>query len=267
MPFVNNNGVRIHYEVEGSGTPLVLQHGITRNIERWRLYGYTGELGKDYQLILVDARGHGESDKPHDTAAYRPELMAGDIIAVMDELGVKKAHYYGYSMGAAIGYKGIARYALPRFYSLVLGGFGPYAAFTEAEKKSLQSYIDKFKMAAENGMEAYLAYLVKRDGPLPPGERERQMANDPKSLLAVASALFSWPPAGDILKNIKIPCLCYAGEADAFYPNAKKGAENLPDATFFSLPGLAHSETLARSDLVLPHVKKFLAEVSKNIKS
>ncbi len=68
MPYVDNNGTRIHYHVEGEGQPLVLQHGFTSSIKNWYANGYVEQLAKEYQLIMVDARGHGNSDKPHDTA-------------------------------------------------------------------------------------------------------------------------------------------------------------------------------------------------------
>jgi pimeloyl-ACP methyl ester carboxylesterase len=66
MPYVDNDGVRIHYEVEGHGPSLVLQHGFTHSLRRWYLHGYVDALRNDYELVLIDARGHGKSDKPLD---------------------------------------------------------------------------------------------------------------------------------------------------------------------------------------------------------
>ncbi len=57
MPYANNNGTRIHYEVEGVGPPLLLQHGTTGSWEDWAEFGYAQPLRKEYRLILVDARG------------------------------------------------------------------------------------------------------------------------------------------------------------------------------------------------------------------
>lgn len=73
MPYVNNEGVRIYYEVEGQGPPLVLIAGLTGNLKTWRLYGYVKELKGDYRLILLDPRGHGDSDKPHN---QKPTLLS-----------------------------------------------------------------------------------------------------------------------------------------------------------------------------------------------
>jgi pimeloyl-ACP methyl ester carboxylesterase len=70
MAFATNSGVRIHYEIEGSGQPLVLHHGSFASGADWGDLGYVDALKREHLLILMDARGHGASDKPHDPAAY-----------------------------------------------------------------------------------------------------------------------------------------------------------------------------------------------------
>jgi pimeloyl-ACP methyl ester carboxylesterase len=94
MPYVDNGGVRIHYRVEGQGPPLVLQHGFTDSIESWYELKYVDALKTTYRLILVDARGHGGSDKPTAAEAYFHELLVADIVSVMDDLDVAKAHFW-----------------------------------------------------------------------------------------------------------------------------------------------------------------------------
>jgi hypothetical protein len=64
-----------------------------------------------------------------------------------------------------------------------------------------------------------------------------------------------------VLPTVRMPCLLYAGEMDEAYPLAKKFAMQIANATFFTLPGLNHMGAIMRSDEVLPHVKRFLAEV------
>jgi pimeloyl-ACP methyl ester carboxylesterase len=95
MPYANNNGVRIHYEVEGDGPPLVLIHGFYADLEYWRLLGYVKALKSSYHVILIDLRGHGLSDKPHEPAAYGETQRVGDILAVLDAEGVQTAHVWG----------------------------------------------------------------------------------------------------------------------------------------------------------------------------
>ncbi len=91
-------------------------------------------MKNDYQLILVDARGEGDSDKPYDPDAYRIELMVKDILSVLDDLGLEKMHYMGYSSSGDLGY-GVARLAPERCYSLIIGGAHPYDTH-EASAKS-----------------------------------------------------------------------------------------------------------------------------------
>ena len=64
MPYVDNLGVSIHYHIEGDGPPLVLQHGLTSSVKSWYADGFVEELKENYQVIMVDARGHGRSAKP-----------------------------------------------------------------------------------------------------------------------------------------------------------------------------------------------------------
>ncbi|HKI64943.1 MAG TPA: alpha/beta fold hydrolase [Burkholderiales bacterium] len=89
MPYANNQGVRIHYRLEGEGPPLVLQHGYTQNLEHWYQCGYVDALKARYRLVLIDARGHGASDKPHERAAYAWPVGAMDVLAVLDALGIR----------------------------------------------------------------------------------------------------------------------------------------------------------------------------------
>src|SRR4051812_17951565 len=102
MPYVTVGNLRNHYEVEGAGDPLVLLHGISDSLASWYDFGYVEALAPDYQLILVDLLGHGDSDKPHDPDAYRYEAHADHVIAVLDAVGVPATHLLGYSMGGFV---------------------------------------------------------------------------------------------------------------------------------------------------------------------
>lgn len=88
MPYVDNQGVRIHYHLEGEGPPLVVLHWLTGNLKAWydTKTTYIPELRKRNQLILLDARGHGASDKPHDPKSYDTSSFASDVTSVLDEL-------------------------------------------------------------------------------------------------------------------------------------------------------------------------------------
>ena len=266
MPYANNQGTRIHFEVDGQGPPLLLQHGFSSTLERWYEHGYVAELAKDYRTILVDARGHGKSDKPHDEEAYRADIIAADYTAILDELGIEKSHFFGYSMGGRIGFQSLARYTRPRLASLIIGGATPYGTRTEAERKEYELRIAGLQMAVEKGMEAYITNFVeKTSGPLSPSDRTATLANDPEALLAIRKAYEKWPSAEDILPGITMPCLVFCGEADNRHQMASEGTRRIPSASFVSFPGLAHRQVFTRADLVLPCVKKFLAAAGKNI--
>lgn len=266
MPYVTNEGVKIHYEVEGeAGAPwLVLQHGSSGNIENWRTFGYVDALKKDYHLILIDARGHGLSDKPHTPEAYRPEAFAGDYVAILDKLGVKKAHYMGYSMGGRIGFRVIARYLLPRFCSLILGGASPYPITSGEEKKELSERLTALHVALDKGVDTYLAALEEKSGPLSPRARERIIASDPIAIYTLTKTTYEWPSAEDVLPKINVPCLIYASDLDPRYAGAMEGASHISGATFIPFHGVEHLDILRRSELVLPYIKKFLAGIENS---
>ena len=117
--------MRIHYEVEGRGEPLVIHHGFTSSIETVRLLGYSDSLKESHQVILIDARGHGVSDKPHTPESYGLQTAVNDVLAVLDELGIPKAHFFGYSMGGVIGFA-VANFAPERLLSKFRPGFATY---------------------------------------------------------------------------------------------------------------------------------------------
>jgi pimeloyl-ACP methyl ester carboxylesterase len=119
MTYLSVNGVAIHFETEGSGPPVVLQHGLTDSLTTWYEYGYVDALAAHHQLILIDSRGHGASDKPHDSAAYAGSTLAMDVVAVLDHLGIAHAGYFGHSMGGRIGIL-LAHYAPQRISALAL---------------------------------------------------------------------------------------------------------------------------------------------------
>ena len=256
MPYADNHGVKIHYEVEGAGPPLLLQHGFTSSLESWYRNGYVEALRGQYRLILVDARGHGASDKPHDLAAYTYELRASDDVAVLDALDVPRAHFFGYSMGGRIGFV-LAQNALQRFTSFIIGGSGPFARVPG-------SNVNRYVVPFQQGMSSYVAQREQQEGPMPDWQKTMILANDPQALIAAALASEKDPGREGTLGSLSVPCLLFAGDADAgAYEDAKRAAALIPNATFVSFPGLNHGQTNRRSDLVLPHVEAFLARASQ----
>ena len=75
MPFVDNKGVKIYYQVEGKGSPIILITGFAGSINFWYKYSYVDSLKQKNQLILIDKRGHRKSSKPHNRISGRPLLI------------------------------------------------------------------------------------------------------------------------------------------------------------------------------------------------
>jgi pimeloyl-ACP methyl ester carboxylesterase len=93
--FVQHERMRIFFRTSGEGAPVLLHHGFAGSSQSWIDAGYVKALEEQYQVIAIDARGHGRSDKPHEASAYTMELRTGDVAAVLDELGVASTHYWG----------------------------------------------------------------------------------------------------------------------------------------------------------------------------
>ena len=138
--FFVSNGVRLRYVVEGQGTPVVLIHGLTLDVEsQWEEAGTMKALAKDHQVIAFDCRGHGKSDKPHAPAAYGLEMVE-DVRRLLDALHLRKAHLVGYSLGSSIALKFLTIHP-ERCLSVVLGEGAVYREGYDfsAEEKAARS--------------------------------------------------------------------------------------------------------------------------------
>jgi pimeloyl-ACP methyl ester carboxylesterase len=89
-------------------------------------------VGANYRVIGLDCRGHGQSDKPHDPAAYAIDVLAADVRRLLDELQIASVRYVGYSMGARIGLQSVLDFP-DRLHRAVLGGLGAFGRVEDAE--------------------------------------------------------------------------------------------------------------------------------------
>lgn len=125
MPQFTHDGVQIAFFDQGEGEPIVLVHGFASTKEvNWIVPGWVATLTRaGRRVIALDNRGHGASAKLYDPAAYRSAMMAEDVRALIDHLGLPRADVMGYSMGARI--SAFLALANPkRVRSVVLGGLG-----------------------------------------------------------------------------------------------------------------------------------------------
>jgi pimeloyl-ACP methyl ester carboxylesterase len=252
MPYATNTGVRVYYEEEGSGPPLLLHIGFLGSLDDWRRDDtrYADALRDAYRLILLDPRGQGRSDTPHDPAAYTLDRRVGDVLAVLDAAGIARAHFWGYSMGGRIGFA-LSAAAPHRVASLVVGGADPYPWEGDPEADDWVRWLRK-------GMSGFVAEWEREIGPLPAVLRDRWLALDAKALLAARVGSRTGTELAGALSSITAPTLIYYGTAD--YPDRlpDRVAVAMPDASIVALEGLDHAQAFRRSDLVLPHVRPFL---------
>ena len=125
MPSFHNGAVEITYLDEGEGDPIVLVHGFasSKNVN-WVYPTWVSELKKNgRRVVALDNRGHGESEKLYDPAQYAIPVMAGDVVALMDHLGIARADIMGYSLGSRMT-AWLALRAPERLRSAILGGIG-----------------------------------------------------------------------------------------------------------------------------------------------
>jgi pimeloyl-ACP methyl ester carboxylesterase len=116
-------GVNIHYSVHGECEPVILIHGLYSSSKiNWDSPGTTQFLAKHFQVITMDCRGHGQSDKPEAENAYGINMVE-DVVRLMDHLGIPKARIVGYSMGAMIAMKLVVVHP-DRATGIILGGMG-----------------------------------------------------------------------------------------------------------------------------------------------
>lgn len=247
MPFVTNQGVRIHYETVGGGPPLLLHHGTAGSCEDWVELGYVDALKPSCQVISMDSRGHGQSDKPHDPGAYDLALRTADVVAVLDHLKIPKAAFFGYSLGGWIGF-GLAKFSLHRFNSFILCAAHPYA-------ENMQAFRDLMPRDQKT-LEAQLHKLY--GDALSPTLKSRLMSNDLDALLALTQDRNS---VDDVLPLMTMPSLLFVGELDPRFSKVEACSSKLPNATFFKIPGADHISSIRQTEIILPRVKTFLQTV------
>jgi len=246
MPYADNNGIQIHYEIEGTGPPVVLLHWSFATLDDWYDYGWVDALKADYRLILLDARGHGRSDKCYTAEDYALERRVSDVVAVLDAERIARSHFFGYSMGGWVGF-GLAKYVPQRFRSLIIGGQHPYA-------QSLQELREIVQYGIDNGHEAFIIMWEKDIGILTAVQKERMRMYNFQALLAVAHDRESLE---DVLPGMTMPCLLIVGENDGVKQAAQKCLPQIPNGRLVVVPGIDHFGGFRQSDIMLPYLKGF----------
>lgn len=250
MPRINRYGVGIHYEVHGDGPPLLLTHGYSSTSAMW--HGQIDALAREHTLILWDMRGHGQSDYPNDPAAYSEALTVGDMAAILDAGGARRAIIGGLSLG---GYMSLAFYrAHPaRTRALLIIDTGPGFKKDDARE-------------AWNARALATADRLDREGldVLKSATRERAAAShrDARGLALAARGMLTQRDARvmELLPDIKVPSLIVVGADDTpFLAASDYMAAKIPGAQKVVIPAAGHAVNIdqpkAFVDAVVPFLK------------
>jgi len=227
----SSDGLLLRYAEAGSGQPLVLLHPFSDALESWWDIGLAGRLARRCRVIAIDARGHGGSDKPRESARHRIEHRVADVLAVLDAAQVDRAHVVGYSMGGWTAL-GLAPLAPTRLRSLVIGGAHPYAQDLTPLRRLL-----------EGGMERWCLALERSLGALPAAWRARAARNDLAALAAVVAD--DRADQSKALATVTAPIRWIVGELDPAREAVSRAAAATPRGDLVVVPANDHFQTYA----------------------
>ena len=221
MPFARAaDKVRIYYEAHGSGTPLVLAYGIGGNAEMWDVN--RDALAARHRLILWEPRGHARSDSPEDPAKYSFERWVFDLKAVLDRLGIRKAHVGGLSLGAGIATRFALRFP-SRVRSLVVTNSSS-AAGLPLSVENLVMRARSIEITLTKGMDAVAEYAMVANPnlserlALDPGARaefyEEYRRLSPIGYANSLRALIAMDHITDQLRRLRMPVLLIGADRD-----------------------------------------------------
>jgi pimeloyl-ACP methyl ester carboxylesterase len=261
MPYATNpvDGVRTYFEDSGGAAPPVLFYtGFADPLEVAKLSGLARALSGGFRLVFADHRGQGGSEKPREVSAYALATRVADALAVLEALGVERAHFLGSSWGARLGFA-LGELAPERVLSLVLCGNQPYA--WDLESPIAQAVAAAITVSRQDGMKGFVETFEAALGyRFPEPERTWTLEkNDPAALEAAWRSAQLEGPVSQDLSAWRVPCLICIGEADEMHDDAKRAAGEIPAARFVSLAGHSHiSAFYEADDLLLPHILELL---------
>ena len=240
--YVDHDGVRIWYSTYGAGTPVVLLHGGLGHSGNWG-YQVPALIGAGHRAVVIDSRGHGRSTR--DARAYSYELMASDVLAVMDVLQLGKAALVGWSDGACIalilGAQAPERVAGVLFFGCNMdpSGTKSFVATPVIERCFGRHATDYAQLSATpDQFDAFVGAVSEMMKTQP-----NYTAND--------------------LARIRVPVTVVQSEHDEFIKpeHAEYLARSIPGAELITMPGVSHFAPLQRPEQFNDVMAGFLAGV------
>ena len=246
--FIENRNQQIAYKkygLQGDET-IVFQHGLTSKKEDWDSPDVKGMsyieffVNKGYRCIPIDCLSHGESSKPAEAANYDRNLLALDIISVMDAEAVQQAHLVGYSMGGLLGCC-VAKFYPHRLLSLMLGGHCPGVGTAEEIER-----LDVGKLTFDKAHEIF---------------GDEWLLQYPKDHLPAIPNIFDQMEEVEGLEaavaDLNVPVLLWVGEEEPFIFGKGKMLAKQHGWDFFSVEG-DHMGGFLNTGSVLPQLLGFL---------
>jgi pimeloyl-ACP methyl ester carboxylesterase len=218
----------------GASGAVLLVHGFaTSRAENWRRLGWYGAFErKGYRVVAHDQRGHGESDKPHDPAAYGRDELVGDILRLMDHLQLERVDLMGYSMGARLSLQTAMEHP-DRVGNLIVGGIGgrmlkppegqPAPTMTMAEAMQAADP----ETITEKTLKGFRLFAD-------------QQGEDRLALAAFSQGRGGLALAEDHLATLRPPTLVVAGSRDEMAGDPQALADAIPGAKSVTLPACDH---------------------------
>jgi pimeloyl-ACP methyl ester carboxylesterase len=233
--FQGRDGVQLAYREIGEGRPLVLIHGyFSTATVNWLRYGHAAKIAaQGHRVIMPDLRAHGDSARPHDAAAYPPDVLADDGFALIDHLGLADYDLGGYSLGGRTTVRMLVRGATPG--RAIVAGMGLEGLVDTAGRGTHFRHILTNLGSFERGTPEWMAESFLKT-----------VGGDPVALLRILDTFVDTPRAE--LARIGLPVLVLSGAEDDDNGSGEALAEALPDARYIAIPG-NHMNAVTKPEL------------------